>query len=670
MKKLFSLIAIFIVISIGVYFVVRNNPSQNPNAKNLKLYWFIPDGMRAEPYLFNVFEWAREGKLPNIKKLMDRGSFGYSYPNFPSHTPTNFAALLTGSYPEVNGIDDGPMRAIGKPLDAVAVAGFRSTAKKVPPIWTTLEQEAKMKVAILSVPGSTPPEISKGVVVRGRWGGWGFDTPPLNFETKGDLSQRVLQGRGSRFFYFGPQLTNYLDSVIPQEWVNPPKSYSIPEEVDMNGWGTNVYAYVYDSTDDIVKNYDKVALSLDKKTIFATLSQGEWSTWEPITLKWVVAGQQPVDVASSVKANIIKLGGNDGFFRIRLDYNELNSTIAFPADASEKMNAALGPMVDFPDNFPAQLVYYPEDKKTFQDEADMSFTWHTGAVKALIDNFSPNVIIHDIYTPNQMLTSKWWMAYVDPASTKYKSTPATDREQLWSEVQAMYKRLDNMIGEVLKNAGPDTYIVLSSDHGAVPLNTYVNLNNLFAQKGWLKFKINPQTGEPIIDWANSQVIYLKMAHVYINPNGLGGNYQRASGPRYEALRSQVIQVLTDLNDNGEKPVVDIVKWEDAKAYMQLDPDRIGDLVLANAPGYGFNEEMSNDLKLFSNPPVSGYKQAILAQNVPGMWTPFIIAGPGIKSNNYLGDKPFTLINQYPTIMNALKVKIPDFVQGKALPVFK
>jgi len=52
-----------------------------------------------------------------------------------------------------------------------------------------------------------------------------------------------------------------------------------------------------------------------------------------------------------------------------------------------------------------------------------------------------------------------------------------------------------------------------------------------------------------------------------------------------------------------------------------------------------------------------------------MWTPFIMAGPGIKRNHFLGNTPFSLIDQYPTIMKALKVKIPDFVQGKPLDIF-
>ncbi len=663
MKRFVAVLILFL--AFGGLLFIRSKSSLL--ATPVKLYWFIPDGMRAEPELFNIYAWAKEGKLPNIKKLMDRGTYGFSYPNFPSHTPTNFATLLTGSMPEVHGVDDGPMREIGKPLDAVAVPGFRSTAKKVSPIWKTLE-EAGLKVAILSVPGSTPPEIQKGVVIRGRWGGWGADFASLNFETLGDLTQRVKQGRATRLFYFGPQLTQYVDGVKPSGWESPPMSFSDPLEVTLVGWGTPVYAYVYDSTNDTTSNPDRVAFSLDKKALLGDIAVGDWTEWKPITLIWKTADAS-VNVASHVKAGVIKLGDN-GFFRIRLLYDALNRNITFPESAADALEKSVGPMVDFADNFPAQLVYYPEDKKAFLDEAELSFDWHTKAIGAVVKDFSPQVVIHDIYTPNQMLTTKWWMGGIDPKSASYLNTPPKDREELWSEVQDMYKKLDKMIGEILKVSGSNTYIVLSSDHGAVPLDRSVNVNNLFAKKGWLKFRIDPKTGEPIIDWSHSKVIYLKMAHVYVNPNGLAGTYTRASGPAYEKLRNEVIQTLRDLKDeNGVAPVVEAVKWEDAKSYMQLDPDRIGDLVIANTPGYGWNEEMTADLAPFSQPVVSGYKQAIKSENVPGMWTPFIMAGPGIKRNNFLGDTPFSLIQQYPTIMKALGVAVPNFVQGKPLDIF-
>lgn len=661
MKRLVFIIALLVLLAGGIAFRQYISPRATT-----KLYWFIPDGMRAEPSLFTVYKWAAEGKLPNIKKLIDQGSYGYSYPNFPSHTPTNFAALLTGAYPEVNGVDDGPMREIGKPLDAVAVPGFRSTAKKVAPIWKTLEEHG-LKVAIVSVPGSTPPEIQKGVVLRGRWGGWGPDFFALNYETKGDLSKRIAQGRAARFFYFGPQLTNYVDDAPAAGWTNAPTSFSPPKEITMTPWGSTVYGYIYDATNDKTVNYDHIAFSLDKKSVFADLKPGEWSEWQPVTLSWK-SDKDTIPINSQTKVTVIKLG--NGFFRIRTLFNTINRYTTFPSEAADQMNALVGPQVDFADNFPAQLVYYPEDKRTFVDEAGFSFDWHTKAVSAVTKQFKPDVVIHDIYTPNQMLTSRWWMGSIDPQSTTYATVDPKDRDALWAEVQDMYKKLDAIIGEVIKNTGPNTYIVLSSDHGAVPLNTYVNLNNLFAQKGWLKFTIDPKTGEPVIDWKNSKVIYLKMAHVYINPNGLDGKYTRASGPAYETLRSSVITALKELKDDkGASPLADVVTWENAKEFMRMDPDRAGDLIVANAPGFGWNEEMSADGKIFSSPLITGYKQAIKAKDVPGMWTPFIISGPGIKPHHYLGDTPFPLIDQYPTIMKALKIPVPDFVQGKPLDVF-
>ncbi len=662
---LFLVILVFLGIAAYQYFFPARK--YTPNEMALKLDWFIPDGMRADPTLFNVFEWAKEGKLPNIKKLMDMGSYGYSYPVYPSHTPVNFAALLTGAYPEVNGVDDGPMHEIGKPLNTVAIGGFRSTARKVPAIWKTLE-DAGMKVDVLSVPGSTPPEINKGVVIRGRWGGWGADFNAINFETKGNLAQRVMQGTAVHLFYFGAPLTVYVDGQTPSGWKDAPKSYSKPLEVPLTGWGTTVYAYIYDSTNDNKQNYDRVLFSLDKQHSMGDIKQGQWTNWDPITLIWQ-NGNIKVPVDTHVKINVIKLG-NDGFFRLRLDYDNLNQYISFPSYAANMMEKDLGPMVDFADNYPAQLIYYPEDKKTFMDEAAMSFTWHTGAVGEMVKDFAPNAIIHDIYTPNQMLTSRWWMGYIDPNSIHYNDVTPAQREVLWNQVQDMYKKLDAIVGQMIDNAGPNTYIVLSSDHGAVPLNRTVRLNNFFAQKGWLKYTIDPKTGEPNIDWAHSQVIYLKMDNVYINPNGLAGNYERASGPAYEKLRAEVKQALENLTDsNGQKPLSDVVDWENVKNFLDLDPSRAGDLIIANAPGYGWDEQVTADQKVFDDPLITGYKQAILAKDVPGMWTPFIIAGPGIKKNNFLGNKPVNQIDQYPTIMKALKVTIPGFVQGKALPVF-
>ncbi len=638
-------------------------------AQALKLYWFIPDGMRAEPNLFNIYQWAQEGKLPNIKRMMERGSYGYAKPVFPGHTPTNFATLLTGTYPLKHGIADGPMHIEGKPLDKVAVGGFNSAAKRVAPIWSVLEDTGE-KVALLSIPGSTPPELDNGITFRGRWGGWGADYHAVNFEQKTpDNAQRILQGRGVRLFFFGPELTQYIETAEPTGWTEQ-VTFSPAREVKLTAWGGTMYGLIVDTTDDNVINYDRVLFSMDKQRVFASVSEGQWAEWEPMTLAFT-QGDQVQPVNTSVKVHIIKLEA-DGFFRLRLFYNNLNSFNTKPPSAAETLLSKTGPMVDFVDNFPPQLIFYPEDKKTFLDESNLSLQWHKKAVKSLLSSFSPSVVLHDIYTPNQMLTSRWWMFGLDPASDHYDTIDAAEREELWSEVQDMYRGLDAILGEALDSAGEDTYIVLSSDHGAIPLDHSVRLNNLFAKEGLLKFTLNPTTGEPVIDWAHSQAIYLKMDNIYLNPNGLAGNYHRASGPAYEQLRKRVITLLENLTDeHGVHPVSSVTTWEDIGTYADLPADRTGDLVVANRPGYGWNEEMTDSLEVFTIPLTSGYKQAVEPDNVPGMWVPFMIVGPKIKAGYYMGDAPTDLVDQFPTILQALGKEIPSMTDGKVLEeIFK
>lgn len=649
----------FVVLILIISFIILITSCQkNLKKEEIKLYWFIPDGMRADTTIFNIYEWANEGKLPNIKRMMDQGSYGYVIPTFPSHTPTNFATLFTGAYPKTHGIADGAMHTEGRPLDKVAIGGFSSAAKKVEPIWVTLENQGK-DVLLLSIPGSTPPELKKGITIRGRWGGWGADFHAINFESKTDLTQRKEQGRGSRLFFFGPQLTLYTDTEEIK--LIKPKSYSPVLKTEMESYGTKMFAYFYDSSNDGKKNYDKAIFSLNGKSAVAVLKKGEWSKWIPINLTW-----SGLNVASDVKIKVIKLE-DDGFFRVRFFYNNLNEYDVDPRDVASNIILHTGPMMDFVDNFPPQLIYYDEDKITFLEEMNMTFDWHTKATDFLLKEYKPDIYISDIYSPNQMLTSRWWMGYIDSVSFRYNDVNDKEREQLWNDVKDMYKRLDDIIGKMLDNADDNTLVVLTSDHGAIPLSKWVMLNNLFAKKGWLKFKINNETGEPIIDWKDSKVIYLQMDNVYINPNGLAGNYTRASGKEYEKLRNDVIDALNELEDpeNGFKPVTAIVKWENVTESLYLPQDRVGDLVIANMAGYGWNEEMSEDLKIIDIPLISGYKQAILDKKNEGMWAPFIVMGPGVKKN-YKITEPMEMADVYPTLIALMGKESPDFVEGKVV----
>lgn len=683
-NRLLLVAAIFAVLSAASIAYLRAHPpvrsayhGRSAGGK-AKLIWFIPDGLRADPGVFTIFRWAEEGKLPNLKRMMERGSYGYSIPAFPSHTPVNYATLLTGLSPLHHGVADGPMRLQGYPLNMISLSGFHSTAKAADPVWITLEK-AGLASTLLSVPGSTPPETSESQVIRGRWGGWGVEFPSVVFHSWADEKLRAGIGWNDRVFGVEKKLTEFVKAADPSGWKAPlPRSFSPPREVSLRNWGADLFLLLLDTTDDHRENYDRAVVSADKRVTIATLGAGEWSGWFPVSLRYEIARQFQKDAPArlgaeealsaiafetSARVAVIRLGGRDEF-RVRVLYDALNESLALPRSLSAELHAAAGPMVDFVDNYPPQLVYEPEDKAIFAAESEQSFDWHRRAAKALLGGLGLDVFIHSIYSPNQMLTSRWWMGAIDPRSFRYASTPERERSKAWEEVLAMYRRVDEMLGDALDSLGPEAYLVFSSDHGVAALNQEVRLNNLFAAKGWLRIAFDPSGGRHEIDWKRTRVAYLNMNHVYVNPDGLAGPYRVAAGAAYEKLRGEVLGAVQELrNEKGEKPLAGALFREEASAWG-LPGERVGDIVLANSPGFSWAEEVSEDKLIFAQSVRGGYKQAI-PPNDQALWTPFVIVGPGVKAGNALS-KPVAHMDQLPTILKLMKVSAPYKMDGEVI----
>jgi predicted AlkP superfamily pyrophosphatase or phosphodiesterase len=634
-------------------------PERVPGAAS-RLHWFIPDGLRADPVTFDVFRWAEEGRMPHLKALMARGSYGYSIPAFPSHTPANFATLLTGATPRVHGVADGPMHVEGRPLARPSVGGFSSAARKVPAVWSLLEGAGK-RVFLLSVPGSTPPELGPGgITVRGRWGGWGPELPAITFESESATRQAAM-ARSARLFLVGEPLTHFVAATRPGAWSVLPVSDQPPLEIDLAAAGVPLFGLLVDPPGDGHAGYTRLKLSRDRTVYLDDLGQGEWTEWDSVTVHW-----KDVSFKSNQRVEVIRLG-DDGFFRVRVLFDGLNRLVAEPPEVADALRADVGPMVDYPDSYPAQLVYYPEDKAAFLSEATQSLAWHADAARAIQSRYDPDVFIHAVYTPNQLLTSRWWMGLVDPTSRHYADATDAERAAAWADVSRMYQQVDEILGRATFAAAwaPDTLLVLSSDHGAIPLDRWVRLNNLFAERGWLAVVPDPETGQPSVDWEHSRVVFLNTYHVYIDPEGLGGDWHRASGPAYEALRTEVGTALLALRDGDLTPVAAATPWEGVGTLERLPADRVGDLVLTSRAGYAWNEEITEDRAVFGDPLVAGYKQAVSPETTPGLWTPFVIVGPGIRAGHRI-ETPIHAIDQLPTILLAMGQAIPDLVEGHAV----
>jgi len=106
--------------------------------------------------------WARQGRLPNFRRLMKTGSFGTCLSTIHPLTPQAWASFLTGKNPGKHGLYDFGVRKKG-------VYDLRLTTsedRKGPTIWNYVNAHG-MKAGIVNVPLTYPPEPINGFMISG-----------------------------------------------------------------------------------------------------------------------------------------------------------------------------------------------------------------------------------------------------------------------------------------------------------------------------------------------------------------------------------------------------------------------------------------------------------------------------------------------------------------------
>jgi predicted AlkP superfamily phosphohydrolase/phosphomutase len=116
---------------------------------------------------WNVLDpWLRQGRLPNLSRLLREGMIGPLRAPWPPVTLPSWTTFMTGVNPGRHGIFDFTLRE----PDAYRVRFVNATHRRVPTVWRRLS-EAGRRICILGLPGTYPPEPVNGLLVSG------FDTP-------------------------------------------------------------------------------------------------------------------------------------------------------------------------------------------------------------------------------------------------------------------------------------------------------------------------------------------------------------------------------------------------------------------------------------------------------------------------------------------------------------
>lgn len=102
------------------------------------------------------------GDLENFRKLMDNGVFGPLKSTIPPFTAPAWTSFFTGVYPEKHGVYDFVSRDSGTYNPGLVSSGDR----RVAPLWSITSKE-NMRVAVVNVPMTYPPEVLNGIMISG-----------------------------------------------------------------------------------------------------------------------------------------------------------------------------------------------------------------------------------------------------------------------------------------------------------------------------------------------------------------------------------------------------------------------------------------------------------------------------------------------------------------------
>ncbi|MBK9055278.1 MAG: alkaline phosphatase family protein [Chloroflexi bacterium] len=265
-------------------------------------------------------------------------------------------------------------------------------------------------------------------------------------------------------------------------------------------------------------------------------------------------------------------------------------------------------------------------------------------------------------------------------------------DSLHEAIRCLYQRLDEHIGALVAEAGPNTSVIIMSDHGMGPAytkNTHwnnwlykrgcvqINQKSTQTPDGWLlrlgisrdklrrlarrvpgltssrlmqRAKAAPTVS---IDFARSKAYYVPLY------NPVGGIRINAQGEERAVLGEALMKAVQEVVDpETGKPIVRSVFWREAY-YTGPYADQMPDLILVMHPEYGSSDRLSNYSTIATERPSLSDPGA---HHIEGI---FVAHGPAIAAiQQPLPD--LIIEDMAPTALHLLGLPVPDDMDGRVL----
>ena len=610
------------------------------------------DGM--DPELTERF--IAEGRLPNLAKLREHGSFRKLRTTYPPISPVAWSTFMTGVNPGKHNIYDflardlsnylpylssaeikGPKRTLKIGKYTVPLGGARIKGKRRGiPFWHWLG-EAGIFCSVIRVPVTFPPEKFPGVLLSG------MCVPDLK-GSQGTFCLCTTRVSGDKFREGGMRVpiirsgTNYRSYVPgPEDPLMPGSGEELRVDFEVHPNSTT----------------NEARFSVDSQSF--TLKVGDYSPWIPVTFK-AGAGFNAHGIC---RFYLKELSPEVEVYvtPVNIDPGKPDLPISHPVTYSIYLAKLFGPYA----TLGLAEDTWALNEHVLDDDAFLAqcYANHDDRERMLFDALEKTQqgLCACVFDTTDRVQHMFWR-YLQEDHPAVRDVP---KDQRPSVIQDLYARMDDLIGRVMKQVGDNTLLMIVSDHGFKSFARCVNLNAWLHQNGYLALKPGKtESGDWFddVDWSRTRAYTMGLNGLYLNLKGREREGIVELGADADSLKDELRRKLDGLVDPASGRVGITGVFDCDAVYTGPYVDNAPDLIV----GYGDGFRASWDS-------VMGKVTSVIFEDNLKAWSgdhcidPRLVPGVLFCNRKIVDEKP-AIVDVAPTIMKLFGLALPGHFDGK------
>jgi predicted AlkP superfamily phosphohydrolase/phosphomutase len=662
--------------------------------------------------------WMNEGKLPNLARLRQSGTFRPLRPTIPAQTPVSWSTFSTGIDPGRTGIFDflrrdpktylplfaafdetsvpfllGEKNPVVAALAVLVLIGlvalvFRRGARIALLVIAVIAASAAFVAVKRFIPISRPEVINRRqgipfweVAANAGKSATVVDVPvtfPAHDFPAGELLSGLgvpdMSGRVGKPFYFTSELdfhpagTNEFSIEVVQlednKGVINTKIQGPPNKL----FGDPPYISI-PMTLTVAGDRNSVEILESGRKI--TLRPGEWSGW----VEFVFPFNPLIRLRGVSRFHLISSQPEVKLYLSPINFDPRHLPPGFKISTPTAWAPQLAKLYGLYKTLGWQIDTWAISEG-FATEGmfwdDMN--WTVAQDRKMFDGFlqgDRDLLVQQFEFPDRVGHVFWRL--MDPKHPAYNAALVPQ----WGDaLLRAYQLMDSIVGDAMRAADKhNAALIVLSDHGFASFRKSVNYNTWLVINGYLALKSGVQVKERTVemlfsqgqfwenvDWSRSRAYAMGLGEIYINLRGREAQGIVQPGAEYDALKSELKQRLVALTDpeNGEHPVRRVLAREEV--YRQFDPNIIPDLFVTNNDGYRVSWQTS----------LGGIPKDLIEPNKQ-VWSgdhcsvdPEIVPGIFFYNRKLTTDRAPYIADVYPTVLGLLGVRPPYALDGVEL----